>query len=561
MEEAALLAIKAIDMGVDAFILQDLGLARILKELSPNIVLHASTQTAALSLEAVKALAELGFTRVIGPREWSLVEIADICASVKPLEIEVFIHGALCWGISGQCLFSEDLTGRSANRGDCAGPCRTNFTSAGEEGYFFSMKDLERGPDILKLRSMGVASAKIEGRMKDPDTIRSIVAHYRALLDTGKEPLKKVSFSRAVVKEPSTPKHEVTNSEWPGTWGVPLGTVQESVNGAFTLKLLEPLSLHDGILIKTGDGWTPVGVVSLEPGPKAEKGQKVRIGTTKTPLDKSEARLIRGHDSKVRELSPEAYPKRLPAVKMSASWLEAGLLLKELEFGFEHFFPVTVEPGKSDPLKPLAFLETHSNSEVLWTQTLPEGWPGAFAPPSLLKDISRTWWDKYWEYRENAEKKKIRRIIEQDANISLPELPEGLSVFSWDQDSWVGGKWLLNEPVHGAVMLLNIGHCWHVRELLNNSDPIPALVLGRLLYPVNKSVLAVWQEFFKAFHLPIYRGTKRNTVPTMVARHCFRLSRYGNCKECPGTWDMTVEQNGKKWRVFGDCTRSVLEKR
>ena len=164
----------------DALIVQDLGVARICRRHFPNLELHASTQLVAHNLEGVLALKELGFRRVVLARELSLEEISSIAKRCGDLELEVFIHGALCYSISGLCLFGAMEKGRSGNRGKCPYCCRQQMES---KGYPFSMKDLRLGEDVRKLVDAGVASLKIEGRMKSALYVASVTRYYREILN------------------------------------------------------------------------------------------------------------------------------------------------------------------------------------------------------------------------------------------------------------------------------------------------------------------------------------------------------------------------------------------
>jgi putative protease len=156
--------------GADAFIVQDIGLAVALKRAAPKIRLHASTQMSIHNLQGVQAAAELGFERAVLARELSKEEIAEI-AEKSPIELEVFVHGALCMCISGGCYMSSVFGGRSGNRGLCAQPCRLPFCANGGTGYDLSLKDLSLVQVINELSQMGIASLKIEGRMKRPEYI------------------------------------------------------------------------------------------------------------------------------------------------------------------------------------------------------------------------------------------------------------------------------------------------------------------------------------------------------------------------------------------------------
>lgn len=181
------LAAKAYAYGIDGVILQDLGLARLLHEALPQLVLHGSTQLSIHSPAALPLLKELGFRRVVTAREMSGAELAAFCREADRLgiEVETFVHGALCMCLSGQCYFSAYLGGRSANRGLCAGTCRLPFMAEGGTGYDLSLKDLCLLPHLRALEAMGVTSLKIEGRMKRPEYVAAAVSAFRQAADTG----------------------------------------------------------------------------------------------------------------------------------------------------------------------------------------------------------------------------------------------------------------------------------------------------------------------------------------------------------------------------------------
>ena len=185
LHEAVETLAELADIGPDALIVQDLGVARIVRESFPELALHASTQLVAHNLEGVLAMKELGFTRVVLARELTAAEIASIAGRCG-VEIEVFVHGALCYSISGLCLFSAMEKDRSGNRGRCAYCCRLGYTDAtGARSLPFSMKDLRLDRRLAALEEAGVASLKIEGRMKSAVYVGSVVKYYRRLLDGG----------------------------------------------------------------------------------------------------------------------------------------------------------------------------------------------------------------------------------------------------------------------------------------------------------------------------------------------------------------------------------------
>jgi len=180
--EAMAIVNHAYHAGAAAFIVQDLGLAQLIKHKYADAVLHASTQMTARTLEDVNLLGSLGFKRVVMARELSRDQLKAI-AEKTAVELEVFVHGALCSSYSGQCLISSFIGGRSANRGKCAQPCRLPYKSASKSGVLLSLKDLCLIDYISELTAIGIASLKIEGRMKGEDYVRTVVEAYRTVLD------------------------------------------------------------------------------------------------------------------------------------------------------------------------------------------------------------------------------------------------------------------------------------------------------------------------------------------------------------------------------------------
>lgn len=176
-------------LGIDAFIVSDLGAAELLREYLPDVPLHASTQMSVHNTDGARLLEKYGFTRVVPARELSREDIKTLVNGTS-LEIETFIHGALCVSHSGQCLFSSLVGGRSGNRGLCAQPCRLPYACSDArvgERYPLSLKDLSLAGHVKEIIESGVASLKIEGRMKSPEYVRGVTGIWRELLDAGKD--------------------------------------------------------------------------------------------------------------------------------------------------------------------------------------------------------------------------------------------------------------------------------------------------------------------------------------------------------------------------------------
>lgn len=197
MKDFLAAAKRSAEMGADGLIVQDIGAARLLREMLPDMKLNASTQMTIHTAEGARLAEEMGFSRVVAARELSLEQLKKMTDT--GIEIEAFVHGALCMSVSGQCFMSAMIGSRSANRGMCAQTCRLPFSATGGERYDLSLKDLCGIPYVDKMTEIGVASLKIEGRMKRAEYVAAAVTACRAALD-GNEPdldTLKAVFSRS----------------------------------------------------------------------------------------------------------------------------------------------------------------------------------------------------------------------------------------------------------------------------------------------------------------------------------------------------------------------------
>ncbi|MFM8705661.1 MAG: peptidase U32 family protein, partial [Planctomycetia bacterium] len=178
------------EAGVDAVLVQDVGAARLIRAICPDLPLHASTQMTLTSAESIRLAEELGMERVVVARELSIDEIKAISRQTS-MPLEVFVHGALCVAYSGQCLTSESLGGRSANRGQCAQACRLPYdlvcdgrdVDLGDQKYLLSPQDLAAYSLAPELVAAGIAAFKIEGRLKTAEYVANITRHYRTAID------------------------------------------------------------------------------------------------------------------------------------------------------------------------------------------------------------------------------------------------------------------------------------------------------------------------------------------------------------------------------------------
>ena len=326
--------------GADALIVQDMG---ILKMNLPPIPLHASTQTDNRSIEKVKFLEQAGFSRVVLARELSLKQIAEIKAQTK-VELEAFVHGALCVSYSGQCYMSQAMCGRSANRGQCAQYCRLPYQLLDSEGnilvknkHLLSLKDLDLSEHLEEKMQAGIMSFKIEGRLKDADYVKNITAYYRKKLDiilegnsnfkkasAGKttfffEPNPEKSFRRSSTDYFMNGRHAgIFQPETPKSLGEPIGKVTYIGRSFF--------EMHNGHKLNNGDGLCFINKQGDLTGFRVNRVEKSQIFPADMPRMEVGAFLYRNQD--------QAFDK-LIAGKTAERKIPVDIIFKEKEKGFE----------------------------------------------------------------------------------------------------------------------------------------------------------------------------------------------------------------------------------
>ncbi|MBU4262508.1 MAG: U32 family peptidase [Proteobacteria bacterium] len=276
-------------IGVDGIIIQDLGVWRLARTYFPQLPLHASTQMTVHNAAGVQMLEKMGFVRAVLARELSLSEITEIRRQTK-IELEHFVHGALCFSISGQCFFSSTLSGMSGNRGRCAQPCRRRYHNREQPGYFFSTSDLcaiELLPELIRA---GIMSFKIEGRMKSADYVARVVAAYRLVLDAPDRERKtalreaaeqlELSFGRQTTKGFLTGfvAAGIAVSSQQGTLGRHLGDIVSLREGLIGLKVNDRLHVGDRLRIQPRNDQAGTGFTVREMLLEHKKVKKVDAG-------------------------------------------------------------------------------------------------------------------------------------------------------------------------------------------------------------------------------------------------------------------------------------------
>ena len=310
------------DAGVDAVIVQDLGIARLIRQCFPRLRLHASTQLAIHNLAGARALAGLGFRRVVLARELTLAEIERI-AREAGLEVEIFAHGALCYSYSGLCLFSSHQAGRSGNRGRCAYCCREALTPVVPDAakpaatsFPFSMRDLALAPLVPKLAAAGIASLKIEGRMKNAAYVACVTDYYRRKLDDALSPeedAQLVQDLQTIFSRPwtqlyaggrDTPATEIIDAVSVGHRGAAIGEIDSMTRDSRSSRWLRfqtrrALEKHDGLQIDLPLGGKPFGFAVDE---------LRRVGSTRLEISLPAGIMIevRLPDEELPEIQPGA---------------------------------------------------------------------------------------------------------------------------------------------------------------------------------------------------------------------------------------------------------------
>ena len=333
MKEAVEFAQEAYLLGIDGIIVQDVGFAGLINKLMPDLPLHASTQMTVHNLHGVKLLENMGFKRVVLARELTLDEITEIAAGTS-MEIEVFIHGALCICYSGQCLMSSIIGGRSGNRGKCAQPCRLPYRLIESGGsaddrnenaasYLLSPKDLCTLPQLTEIAASGVKSLKIEGRMKSPEYVATVVRIYRKYLDLSTispdfpdmyqlaQIFNRGGFTGGYLA--GNHGKDLMCYEKPKNWGTFLGEVlsYDRPGGIVKVRLSGSLAIGDGIEVWNDENENPGTIVTLIRAngrnvKEASRSDVVEIGDIKGNIFK-DCKVFKTSDKKLLDTARESF--------------------------------------------------------------------------------------------------------------------------------------------------------------------------------------------------------------------------------------------------------------
>ena len=510
--DAEKMAWQLYEAGADALIIQDFGL---LKLNLPPIELHASTQTDNRTIEKVRLMSQMGMTRVVVARELTVEQIRAIHEAVPDVELECFVHGALCVCVSGQCYLSAAMTGRSANRGECAQPCRLPMDLEDATGrvvtrqkHLLSLKDMNRSARIEELIEAGVTSLKIEGRLKDMDYVKNVTAYYRQMIDRimerhddwqhvsvgevsyGFEPALEKSFNRGFT-DYLNDREAYWNFDTPKAIGQYVGTVDRVKGDRFTVKGDVALSNGDGLMVGAA-GFRANRVEGNEVIPaKPEVLRDIRKG-----MD-----VWRNLDYRFQQMLNKPTARRKILVKMTLTVDDQYVTLR-LDDGTTEIsvrrgpFEAALKPQKDNYVKQLTKLgDTPFETDTCYV----EGTSQLFVPSSVLADMRREAVASLMKKREEIDVQRRQSFVKPDYEAQTRRLD---------------ARGIIPEDFRANVMNE------FAEEILQNM---------RL------------QNIDKAFE--IEQDTQH---PVMVTRHCLKYA-FGHCPKHKNNTPEKDLANGDKW--------------
>jgi U32 family peptidase len=374
LPEAAQMAADLYELQPDAVIVQDIGIAGMLREYFPGLTIHASTQMGIHNSAGIAAAADLGIKRVILERQVTLEELELIMKNTE-LEVEVFGHGALCCSLSGGCLFSSWLGGWSGNRGRCKQPCRRRYYSSEGNGFFFSPQDMYTLDLVPEFKRLGIASLKIEGRLRKPDYTAKVTQAYRMALDAPELTGKILREARKILSGTYGRKwshgfytaesmKNLIQHDSPGTTGQLCAMVTDRADNGFTCNVKHRLHLGDRIRIQTdsGDEGTSLTITAMrvdgKSSTKAPAGKNCFIFCDKTVPFRGKVfkigESLESYDSRVAQL-----PSRKLTLDLEVSASIKGVDIKILNLAGtpQKYFNCIVKRAQNRPLTPKGIAE------------------------------------------------------------------------------------------------------------------------------------------------------------------------------------------------------------
>lgn len=566
-------------MRVDGVILQDLAVARLIRRHFPMIPLHASTQMTIHNTPGVKMLEELGFTRAVLARELALDEVAAIAAAT-PVEIETFVHGALCFSVSGQCFFSSYLGGHSGNRGRCAQPCRRLYSHRGKEGHYFSTSDLSAIDMLPELARAGVKSLKIEGRMKSAEYVASVVEAYRLVLDAPERSRKealgaakeilKYSFGRTPTKGflASQQPDDIANPWQKGGTGRFVGHIKAVKGTRLTFESRDALFVGDRLRAQpksdmAGQAWT---VRELFVGRK--KVMEARAGTiveVETPFRFAAGDSVYKVSSREAfTLSENACQRRLESVqrdKLPARLrvtLHDGVMGIDAEAGGAHhtfrFDLGPLEPARSGDMQAVLqgqFAKTGDTAFCLESLEAP-GFPAVLIPSALFKALRRQFYQQLDEAvaagfveRTAAARAAALRDVATFRAGPLPASPrETLAVVMDQPRDW---RFPLQNGADATILTLSRAAIHQLPGALPRMRGSEERVIWQLPFMIFDRDMPLYRDTLRQLH---HAGFRRFEVANLAHFHLLK----GLADVRISTWHRCFSLNSQAlaaWRELG----------
>jgi putative protease len=526
LAEAEKMIRELYSIGIDALIIQDMG---ILNLDIPPVPLHASTQCDIRTVEKVRFFENTGFSRVILARELSLNEISDIHRQTD-IPLEVFVHGSLCASFSGQCYISHSLTGRSANRGECAQICRLPYSLHDASGkllaqqkHLLSLKDLNQSEHIESLLDAGVSSLKIEGRLKDMAYVKNITAFYRRKLDeiiakrpeyirasSGEntaffvpDPAK--SFNRGFTsyflfgKNPT-----VLSPETPKSMGEPVGNIKDLNRNFFTMSGKKTIHNGDGLCFLNDRK-------ELE-GFRVNRVEGEKIFPAKMPIIGLGTSLFRNQDCEFEKILSKKSAERKIALDLD---------LAETAFGFS-----LTATDEDDCRVTLAF---------------------PFSKQAAQKDQRDNYRQQLSKLGNTPFELKNLRILFK----SNPFIPS--SVLS---------EWKRN-AIERLLSARKINYFQLRRNIFSENEPYPETALGYLGNVANRKADEFYRQHGVQSIEPAFELEKPDKVPVMFTKHCI-LHHTNRCKkiaDAPRDYrePLYLLSGRNKFQLHFDCEQCVMQ--
>ena len=575
-------------IGVDAIILSDIGIAEVLRKRYPNMELHASTQISAHSLNDVLELKQVGFDRVVIARELGIEEIKEICDNVD-IDIEVFIHGAICVSYSGQCLMSSMLGDRSGNRGRCAQPCRQSYKLINKTtgkiinvngNYLLSPKDLCSIENIEKILDTGVKSLKIEGRMKRPEYVAVVTSRYRKAIDnyinnkitTDKKTLKEdleAIFNRKFTSGYLMSKNgsDIINLDKPNNVGVKVGEVL-SFNlkkNKLKIKLSGKLSKGDGInlgggnigrIIKNGeifDCGVAGDIVEIDFIKNIKPKTPVYKTSDKQLVDNANKSFKEGIENKKINLKCEIF-------------IKVGYKIKFNLENIEIFSDEIIEKANNKEAEIDKIIERLSKTggtayNFVFNNIFVD--KNAFIPVSVLNNLRRKAIEKYEEYRLDFSAKRIiypyedysylkgekvfngKITLKVHNNSQLDTILENPNISEFVKEIYTEDFTLL-EKYYSKFKTLGINIIYSALGVIRNEE---YYVLEKYLSKINSDIfnkvqISTWgsKNFFKSKF-----GTKKFNIDTYFnIYNSYSLKFFENYFDAE---DITISQEINKFEI------------